>query len=73
MNVFLKCFSCTTHSEWQDLLQQFKDMTEKGKKQNLFEVCSQRQAEWHPTTTDLADEAIALDSADSDEEFEILG
>ncbi|XP_046657433.1 cysteine protease ATG4B-like [Daphnia pulicaria] len=67
------CFSCTTHSEWKDLLRQFKDMTEIGKKQNLFEVCSQRQAEWHPSTTDLVDEAIALDSADSEDEFEILG
>ncbi len=55
------------------MLRQFKDMTEIGKKQNLFEVCSQRQAEWHPSTTDLVDEAIALDSADSEDEFEILG
>ncbi|XP_032795587.1 cysteine protease ATG4B isoform X2 [Daphnia magna] len=67
------CFSCTTHSEWKNLLQQFKIMTEAGKKQNLFEVCTQRQAEWHPSSMDLADEAIALDSADSEEDFEILG
>lgn len=67
------CFSCTTLSEWKNLLQQFKIMTEAGKKQNLFEVCTQRQAEWHPSSMDLADEAIALDSADSEEDFEILG
>jgi len=52
-------------------------MTQTDKKQSLFEVCSQRQPEWDPTSTtldiELMDEAIGLDSAESEEEFEILG
>lgn len=36
-------------------------MTQTDKKQSLFEVCSQRQAEWDPSSTiELMDEAIGL-------------
>jgi hypothetical protein len=73
-------------------------MNEGDKKQNnLFEVCTHRQTEWFPTSSndELLDGAIALgilllkiaflisflfsssfyflDSAESDDEFEILG
>lgn len=76
-------------------------MAENAKKQNLFEVCMRKQAEWNPSSCmDFTDEAIALgiisctflmefllsifrsvesnvfyltDSAESEEEFEILG
>lgn len=71
------CFSCTTRSEWQDLLQRLQIMSEADKKQSLFEVCHQRQTEWFPSTAlsadGLMDEAIALESGESEEEFEILG
>jgi len=42
-------------------------MTQTDKKQSLFEVCSQRQPEWDPTSTtldiELMDEAIGLGKA----------
>lgn len=70
------CFSCTTRSEWLDLLQRLQAMNEADKKQNnLFEVCTQRQTEWLPSSSnsELLEGAIALDSAESEDEFEILG
>lgn len=61
MVLFFQCFSCTTYTEWRDLLQRFQTMTEIAKKQNLFEVCTQRQEEWNPSCYgDFTDEAIAL-------------
>merc|ERR1712071_178496 len=71
------CFSCTTRAQWLDLAERFNEMTQIDKKQSLFEVCSHRQAEWDPSSTtldiELMDEATGLDSAESEEEFEILG
>jgi len=70
-------FSCTTHSEWLDLVERLKKLIEMDKKQSLFEICTQRQAEWDPSSTtfdiELTDLAISLDNGESEEEFEILG
>ena len=61
--IIFQGFSCSTRSEWLDLLCRLQAMNEADKKQNsLFEVCTQRQTEWFPSSSnaELLEEAIAL-------------